>query len=108
MSVRPGDLVIARPLSDQSVNFIRRCVRSGIYGRLQSAGVMFSWPRSDELGSLFLVLDDFCPEMVDFVSRNEIQDFRGLRWVKCLNRDGQVAIYDSRMFTPLVGDEEKV
>jgi len=93
-SVRTGDLVRGH-MTDQTINRLRLWSKKGLLVQFIRQGIRFDWPRDPE--TIYIVLDDFCPEIKGNPALNAIPDFLGIRWVKCMSPDGQAAIYDSSM-----------
>jgi hypothetical protein len=87
--MKPGDLVF----SDKPT-WSRRRQRQRTFDR---AGIVYSWPEKD--GLPYLVIDDFCPDVIRFVSEVAHSDREGnllaWRWLRCMGPDGVVAVYDA-------------
>ena len=92
--MKTGDLVRGH-MTEQTINQLRKWSKKGLLGQFVKQDIKFDWPRDPE--TIYLVLDDFCPEIKGNNSLNSITEFLGIKWVKCMSPDGQVRIYDARM-----------
>lgn len=89
--IRTGDLVMARRHRGDDVMRLRKWGKRGLFDKAQASGVPLGWPADPE--TVWLVIDDVCPEMYHFTQSAAVSEFLGIRFYKCRSAEGEIKIF---------------
>lgn len=96
-----GDLVISIPVDEWTTNKMQRWLRrGGIVDRAAASGINIRWiGHRPEV--VWLVLDDICPEVINFTHSAAVSELLGVRFLKCRAPDGEIVFCPEKMLRRL-------
>lgn len=85
-----GDLVISAPIDEWTMGKMQRWLRrGGIADRAAMHGININW-LGHRPEAVWLVLDDICPELINFTHSAAASELLGVRFLKCRSPDGEI------------------
>lgn len=95
--IRIGDIVRSAPVDEWAMHRMQRWLRpGGITEKAAMRGINIKW-----LGHrpevVWLVLDDICPEMINFTHSAAASDLLGIKFLKCRAPDGEIVFCPAAM-----------
>jgi hypothetical protein len=88
-AIKAGDLVITEA-RESDIRY-RNWQKLSIYTQAKQGGVSLSHPNLNEM---YLVIDDLCVDMIDFIHRSRYgQALLGQRFVRCLSSSGESLVF---------------
>ena len=95
--IRIGDIVRSVPVDEWSMHRMQRWSRKGgIADKAASHGINIKWlgHRPD---TTWLVLDDICPEVINFTHSAASSELLGIKFLKCRAPDGEIVFCPEAM-----------
>jgi hypothetical protein len=95
--IRIGDLVVSAPIDEWTTGKVQRWMRrGGIIDRAAMSGINIKW-LSHRPEIVWMVMDDICPELINFTHSSAASELLGISFLKCRAPDGEIVFCPEMM-----------